>query len=269
MEVFVNLRRVFFVTSLGVTLLLSGAGLAAADDEEPTIEFFYPLTARRPVIERELEFRFNHDKGREGRASEFSAAVEFPILPRWQVEIELPTIFTDPKDAPGQIGVGDLEIETKYQVFRSLQPRVLVALGLAGTLPTGSQSRGLGGEAAIAPFVAAAFGAGPIEVLSEIEYQWSLNAHLPGERPETLTAGLAVGWLLHRKVIPLLELTSVTPIRGEEEPDAPVGRTQIYLTPGLNVKPLPGTTLRLGIQLPITPARQFDYAVRAGLVWEF
>jgi hypothetical protein len=269
MEVFVSLRAVSLLTILGVNLLLAAGGAAWAADEEPTIEFFYPLVTRRPVVERELEFRFNHEKGREGRVSEFSAAVEFPILPRWQVEIEVPAIFTDPKAEPGQIGVGDLEIETKYQVFRSLQPRVLVAVGLAGKLPTGSESRGLGGEAAIAPFVAGAFGAGPLEVLSTIEYEWNLNTHLPGERPETLTAGVAVGWLLHRKVIPLLELTSVTPIRGEDEPDAPVGRTQLYLTPGLNVKPLPGSTLRLGVQLPITPARQFDYAIRAGFVWEF
>ncbi|TMQ23655.1 MAG: hypothetical protein E6K82_10535 [Candidatus Rokuibacteriota bacterium] len=258
------------LTALLAALMVAVTPVAAgAADEEPTIEFFYPLVTRRPVVERELEFRFNHEKGREGRVSELSAAVEFPILPRWQVEIEVPAIFSDPKASPGQIGVGDLEIETKYQVFRSLQPRVLVAVGLAGKLPTGSESRGLGGEAAVAPFVAAGFGAGPIEVLSTIEYEWNLNAHLPGERPETLTTGVAVGWLLHRKVIPLLELTSVTPIRREDGPDAPVGRTQLYLTPGINVKPFPGTTLRLGVQLPITPARQFDYAIRAGLVWEF
>ena len=90
-----------------------------------------------------------------------------------------------------------------------------------------------------------------------------------GQRAEELTAGVAVGWLLHRKLTPLLELTTITPIRGRDEPDAAVGRTQIYLTPGINLKPLPGTTLRLGVQLPVSEARTFDYAVRAGFVWEF
>ncbi len=259
----------------GLATLLAMAMVAAlpvaarAADEEPTLELFYPLVTRRPVVERELELRFNHEKGREGRASELSAAVELPILPRWQVEIEVPLIFTDPKEASGQIGFGDLEIETKYQIFRSLQPRMLVALGLSGRLPTGSERRGLGGEAAVEPFVTAGFGLGPVEVLSEIAYEWNLNAHLHHQREQELTAGVAVGWLLHRKVVPLLELTTLTPIQGEDEPDAPVGRTQIYLTPGINVKPLPGTTLRLGVQLPVTPARQFDYAVRLGFFWEF
>jgi hypothetical protein len=265
----VSLRIACLTSLFGLGLLLAAAAPAAAGDEEPTIEFFYSLVTRRPVVERELEFRFNHEKSREGRESEFSAAVEFPLLPRWQVEIEVPVIFTDPRDASGQVGVGDLEIETKYQIFRSLQPRVLVALGAEGKLPTGSERRGLGGEAAIEPFVTAGFGLGPVEVLSEIAYEWNLNAHVPGQREEELTAGAALGWLLHRRVVPLVELTTVTPIRGQDEPDAPVGRTQVYVTPGINLRPLPGTTLRMGVQLPITPARQFDYAVRAGLVWEF
>ena len=108
-----SLRHVACVVLALSLLPPTGAARAADADEEPTIEFFYPLLTRRPVVERELEFRFNHEKSREGRGSEFSAAVEFPILPRWQVEIEVPVIFTDPRESSGQIGVGDLEIETK------------------------------------------------------------------------------------------------------------------------------------------------------------
>ncbi|HET7343606.1 MAG TPA: hypothetical protein VFL90_19230 [Methylomirabilota bacterium] len=264
-----SLRTAALASLLALAVVAPAGPAAAGDDEEPTIEFFYSLVTRRPVVERELEFRFNHEKSREGRESEFSVAIEFPVLPRWQVELEVPVIFTDPREGAGQIGVGDLEIETKYQVFRSLQPRVLVAVGAEGKLPTGAERRGLGGEAEIEAFVTAGFGAGPVEVLSEIAYEWNLNAHVHGQREEELTAGAAVGWLLHPKFVPLVELTTVTPTRGEDERDAPVGRPQIYVTPGINLRPFPGTTLRMGVQLPITPARQFDYAVRAGLVWEF
>jgi Putative MetA-pathway of phenol degradation len=265
----VSLRALSWSILGGLGLVLAAAGASAGGDEEPTIEFFYPLVTRRPVVERELEFRFDHEKGREGRVSDLSAAVEFPILPRWQVEIAVPLIFTDPKESSAHTGVGDLEIETKYQVFRSLQPRILVALGLEGRLPTGSERRGLGGEAAIEPFVSAGFGVGQLEVLSEIAYAWNLNAHLHHQREHELSASAAVAWLLHRRFAPLLELTTVTPIQGEDEPDAPVGRTQVYLVPGINVKPLPRTTFRAGVELPVTPARRFDYAVRLGFVWEF
>jgi hypothetical protein len=252
--------------------LLVGVGVppaTAGDDEEPTIEFFYPLVTRRPVVERELEFRFDSEKSRAGRQSDLSAAVEFPLLPRWQVELEVPLIFSDPHGSASQTGVGDFEIETKYQIFRSLQPRILVAVGAEGRLPTGSEARGLGGEASIEPFVTAAFGVGDFEVVSEIAYEWNLNAHVQGQREQELSSGAAVGWLPYRKFVPLLELNTVTRVRGEDEGNVRVGRTQVYLTPGFNLKPLPGTTLRVGVELPVTRTREFDYAVRAGFVWEF
>ena len=63
----------------------------------------------------------------------------------------------------------------------------------------------------------------------------------------------------------------MTRTRGTDEEDAPRlrGRTQVYLTPGFNVRPLPRTTTRLGVQLPVTNARAFDYAILGGLVREF
>src|ERR671934_1594287 len=83
---------------------------ASAADEEASVEFFYPLVTRRPVIERELELRFTHDRDRDGRRSEVALAVELPILPRWQVELEVPLVFTDPREGPAAGGPGDLEV---------------------------------------------------------------------------------------------------------------------------------------------------------------
>jgi hypothetical protein len=57
----------------------------------------------------------------------------------------------------------------------------------------------------------------------------------------------------------------------EEEEDEPriQGRTQLYVTPGFNVRPWPGTVVRMGIQLPATSTKTFDYTLHAGFVWEF
>jgi len=68
-----------------------------------------------------------------------------------------------------------------------------------------------------------------------------------------------------------LELASVTRTSGAEDEGGPRlrDRVQLYLTPGFNVRPLPGMTFRAGVQLPVTDARTFDYAVHAGLVREF
>ena len=39
--------------------------------------------------------------------------------------------------------------------------------------------------------------------------------------------------------------------------------------PGFNAKLLPGTTLRLGVELPLTDARTADYTLLGGFVKEF
>jgi hypothetical protein len=257
--------RVLFAAAL---LAVSAPAAARAGDDVPGIGFFYPLVTRRPVIERELELSVTHEKGEGGRVTETAAAIEWPILPRWQVELKIPLIFLQPRDAAAMGGLGDLEIETKALVFDSIDPPALVAVGVEGRLPTGSERRGLGGEAALEPFVAAGVALGAFDLLAHVAYEWNLNAHVSGEREQELTASAALGWRVHRKFTPLLELTTVTQTRGDDDEHLR-GRTQVYLTPGFNVRPLPGTTLRVGIELPVTSARSFDYALRVGLVWEF
>src|SRR6266478_4972576 len=124
---------------------------AAVAQEEPDIEFFYPVVTRRPVIERELELRVKHEKGRDGRETEMAAAIELPLLPRWQIELEVPVVITDPRDGTSAAGFGDLAVENKFLLWKSVEHRALVAAGFELTLPSGSERRGLGGEFAVEP----------------------------------------------------------------------------------------------------------------------
>src|SRR2546430_1373458 len=141
--------------ALAVLLVaLSPAPVHGADEAAP-LEFVYPLVPRRPVIERELELRFAHDKTREGRRSEAAVALELPILPRWQVELEIPGVFTDPREGASAGGVGDIELQNKFLLLKSVEHKALVAVGFDFEFPSGSARRGLGGEAAGAPFLAA------------------------------------------------------------------------------------------------------------------
>ena len=257
------------IAALVIVALATLAPLPArAADDVPGISFFYPLKTRRPVIERELEFTVDHEKGEGGRVTEARAAIEFPILPRWQVELEVPFVFLQERDRTAQAGPGDIEIETKVLVLDSIDPPALVAVGFEGKLPSGSERRGLGGEAAIEPFITGGVALGPFDVLASIAYEWNLNSHVDGPREQELSASAALGWRVHRKFTPLLELSTVTRTRGDNE-DGLLNRTQVYITPGFNVRPLPGMTFRMGIDLPLTHAREFDYAIRSGLVIEF
>jgi hypothetical protein len=256
------------VALLATALALLGSLPALAQDEEPSLDFFYPLVTRRPVIERELELKAVHLKSDEGRETELAAAIEWPVLPRWQVELEVPLLILDPREDITQAGVGDLELDNKLLLLKSVEHKAQVAAGLELRLPTGSERRGLGGEFAVEPYVTAGIALGDFDVLASAAYEVNLNAHLHGPREHELSAGIAAGYRFSRWLTPLVELTTVTRTRGDNG-DGLRGRTQVYVTPGFNTRPLPGTTLRLGVELPVTRARAFDYAVHAGLVWEF
>jgi hypothetical protein len=254
-----------------VALLLVFTSVPIAWSQEveiPNVVFFYPLSTRRPVIERELEFRVNYEKGSADRLTEVRGAVEFPVLPRWQIELEIPVVFRSPHDAPWTGGVGDLTVENKFLLYRSLDYPAQVAAGFEARLPSGSERRGLGGEAALEPFLTAGIAVGDFDLLAEIAYEFNINAHVPGPQEQQLTAGTAVGYRMSRWFTPLLELTTRTLTRGDER-STWLHRTEVSLTPGLNLRPLPATTFALGIELPVTHAREFDYALRARLIREF
>jgi hypothetical protein len=255
-----------------VTLLVLAASVTArpacAQDGYQNVSFFYPLRTRRPVIERELEFRVEHAKNAEGRTTEAAAAVELPILPRWQVELEVPVIFNDPDDGPVQGGIGDVSLETKVAVWQSLDWLSQVAVGLETRFPTGSERRGLGGEASLEPFVTGGIALGDVDLLASVAYEFNVNAHVAGPNEQELTASAAAAWRVTRAFAPLVELVTVTRTRAPTD-DELRHRTRVSIIPGFNAKLFPGTTLRLGVELPLTRARTADYTLLGGFVKEF
>jgi outer membrane putative beta-barrel porin/alpha-amylase len=243
-------------------------GPARAQDEEPDLEFFYPVVTRRPVIERELEFRMQAEKSSGGTEYTFVGALEYPIFSWWQVELEIPIVSSRPKDESSQAGVGDITLENTFRVWKSVEQRALVAAGFELTLPSGSRSRGLGGDFAIEPFVTAAMGLGPLDVIAELHYEWQLNHPAEaGHRDQQIAGNVAVAYPWHRLFTPFVELNTVALVQGNDR--SLRGHTQVYATPGFNVRPLPGMTIRAGVLLPVTETREFDWTVHAGIVWEF
>jgi hypothetical protein len=252
-----------------VLLVCCAAAPAYAQYDEPDITFFYPLVTRRPIIERELEFKLMHTKGLDARETEATLAIEWAILPRLQFEVEIPFTFLDPDEGKVVAGFGDIELQAKLQVFKSVQYRTLVAFGLEYKLPSGSRARGLGGEHALEPFLTAGIALGPFDLIGEVAYEWLLNGD---ERPreQEFTARLAIAYPASRWFTPLLELVTVTKTRGPaDDEEALLHKTQVYLVPGFNIRPRPGVTFRAGVQVPVTTAKAFDYRFHSALVVEF
>jgi len=258
------------IAAIGLVLLVCSAVTpASAQYAEPNITFFYPLVTRRPIIERELEFKLNYTKGLDARETEATAALEFPILPRLQFEIEVPFIVLDPDEGKVVAGFGDIELQAKLQVFKSVQYRALVAFGLESKLASGSNARGLGGEYAIEPFLTAGIALGPFDLIGEVAYEWVLNGD-EHPREQEFTARLALGYPVSRWFTPLLELVTVTKTRGPaDDEEGLLHKTQVYLVPGINIRPRPDMTFRAGFQVPLTTAKTFDYQFLSALVVEF
>lgn len=266
------MKRLPVWLTAGLLLVAAVPTVASAQEaEEPNLEFFYPLATRRPVIERELEFRVNHFKSHSGRETDMVGAVEGPILPRWQVELEIPVIFLQPREDIATGGLGDITLENKFLLFKSLEHRAQVAAGFETRFPTGSERRGLGGEAALEPFMTAGIALGDFDVIGEAAYEFNINAHVPGPQEQQLTMAAATAYRWRRWFSPLLELRTITRTRGAAEADnvTVLHRPIVSLTPGFNVRPLPRSTLAVGIELPVTETRTFDFALRTRFIWEF
>jgi hypothetical protein len=244
---------------------------AHAQYAEPNITFFYPLLTRRPVIERELELNLEHATGGGGRETAATLAVEWPLLPRFQVELDVPFVVNAPEDAPTLAGFGDVTLEAKLQVWKSVQYRTLGAIGLEQRFPTGSRARGLGGDHTLEPFFTAGMALGPFDVLGEVAYTWFLNGEAR-PREQDVTARLAIGYPVSWWCRPLLEVATVTQTRGPATPTgetALLHKTQVSLVPGFNLRPRPGITVRVGVEVPVTTAKAVDYRVLSGLIMEF
>lgn len=62
----------------------------------------------------------------------------------------------------------------------------------------------------------------------------------------------------------LLEVNTMTPIKGEDEK-----KTQVNITPGVWAEPAQGWNVRLGVQIPVTDAKDFDDKVVAAVTRQF
>src|SRR5438046_7450340 len=180
--------------SVIVFIVFVAAGLAAPvvwaqGTDDVYGEFVYPLVTRRPFLDREFELRVDHERGPAGRVTEVRGSLEIPVLPRWRVGLEIPLVFTDPRDQRSMGGVGDLTLENKFLLHKFEQRPGQVAAGFEIRLPTGSERRGLGGEAASEPFLTAGIAVGSFDFMAELVYDFAVQANVPGPNSTAIQAG--------------------------------------------------------------------------------
>jgi len=259
----------FLLVSVG-----SSSALAAESGENAEEEVSLPptLITEGAVPATEVEGTFTFSKSTTERAYGLAlSSLQYAPVPSFGIKLAVPTFVLDPRDSePTVAGIGDVSLMLKYAPLLLPAQQFALSGGVTLTFPTGSERRGLGGQFAVAPFLAVGKGFGPFSLQADAAYRWQLNKprrlepEEEGAEPvrphkeEGVTANLTATYSPVERLFLILELNSVTVMRGD---DALKERVQLYLTPGVSVEPAEGWNLRAGVHLPVTSARELDWSV--------
>ena len=266
-EAIVALTLVLSVPAASPPAFAGGGGDDAAEVSLPAT-----LITEGAVPATEIEAAFTASKSSTERVYGFGlSSLQYAPVPSFGMKLVLPAAVRDPRDSePTVAGMSDVSLMLKYAPVLLPEQQFAFSGGVTLTFPTGSERRDLGGQFAVAPFLAAGKGFGPFSLQADVAYRWQLNrprelepeeeggerVRLPKEHG--VTANLTVTYSPLKWLAALLELNSATVLhRG----DPLTERVQLYLTPGVSLEPAEGWNLRAGIHLPVTSAREVDYSL--------
>ena len=241
-----------------------------AETEEVSLPPTLITEGAAPATEVEATFTLSKSSTERGYTVGLSS-LQYAPVPSFGIKLSIPLAVRDPRDSePTVAGISDVGLMLKYAPLILPAQQFVLSGGVALTFPTGSERRDLGGQLAVAPFLAAGKGLGPFSLQADVAYRWQLNRPRPIEPEEEgdeavrphkehgVTANLTATYSPVKWLALLLELNSVTLLhRGEPLTE----RVQLYLTPGVSLEPAEGWNLRAGIHLPVTSAREVDYSL--------
>lgn len=266
------MNRISGIVAVTLALVLGILPPAPArGDDAEEVSLPSTLITEGAVPATEVEGAFTASRSRTERAYGFAlSSLQYAPVPSFGIKLAIPALLLDPRDSePTVAGIGDVSLMLKYAPLLLPAQQLALAGGVVLGFPTGSERRGLGGQLAIAPFVATGKAFGPFSLQADAAYRWQLNRPRriePEEEGEEavrphkehgVTANLTATYSPLKWLAVLLELNSVTVLhRGEPLTE----RVQLYLTPGLSVEPAKGWNLRGGIHLPVTSAKEVEHS---------
>src|SRR2546428_4051670 len=115
----ISIFVVVFIVALPAAAVVWTAPVVGAEGTDDSYgEFVYPLVTRRPFLDREFEFRVNHEKGPAGPVTELRGSLEIPILPTWRGGLGNSLVFTHPRDPPSLGGGRELTLQNQVFLFK-------------------------------------------------------------------------------------------------------------------------------------------------------
>jgi cytochrome c553 len=204
--------------------------------------------------------------GRNGKnVSEYVGILEYRVNGRTNIEIKSRALSINPSIGPTESGIGDTTLSVKRVLAFSPLYRTLASAGVELTLPTGSDRRGLGdGSVVFEPYLRA--GVDWRQFVVQVAGAFALPARTSNINSEG-KVDVAIGRYFfpdpRLQITPMIELNTTTRISGPS-----YGQTKSAILPQVRVKWLVWS-LGVGVQAPITGARDFDIRPLFDLVYEY
>jgi hypothetical protein len=262
--------RVIFTSVLLIFLALAVHVRTAPAVEEPReaeeaegLVFFFPLVADSPTPANEMRFDylFFNEPGEEEEPGAYRNTlrllVEYAFARWFSVEVSVPYTFLDPDGEPRADRLDNIETRFEYANFAFEKRGLVLSGGLAFTLPTGNEERGIGSDhlTVIEPFLMFGYKIKGLEIIGETSFGVPVNDNHEDEAPD-----LELGWNLSflynimDRLKALVEFDGESDFGGEED-----GFSTANITPGLKVRPVDGKDLFInaGVRLPLTKDREF------------
>ncbi len=242
-----NRLVVFFVLS---TLSCSTSVLAHGGHAAQPNSIIDPLITHHAVLEDEFKLNFFGSNLKSEKLSAVTASLELAYAFTDLIGIELFAPFgLTSLDGETRTGLGDLELQFPKVSFVRRYGWVMTAYP-AIKLPTGNTDARLGGGVwVLAPHLLTDIALGPIGLQLNGAYELATN----GDRAFELRGSVAYTFALKPELLlsPLLELNSEIPLTGEES-------AHLLVVPGVKLA-IEGWHVGVGVQLPVTNSRPFDY----------
>jgi hypothetical protein len=157
----------------------SSSALAAEGAENAEQEVSLPptLITEGATPATEVEGTFTTSKSKTERGYGFGlSSLQYSPVPSFGIKLAIPFAVRDPRDSEPTVGgIGDVSLMAKYAPLLLPARQFALSRGVTLTFPTGSERRELGGQFAVAPFLAVGKGFGPFSLQADAAYRWQLN----------------------------------------------------------------------------------------------
>ena len=149
----------------------------AAENAEQEVSLPPTLITEGATPATEVEGAFSASKGKTERAYGFVlSSVRYAPVASFGIKLAIPFAVRDPSDSERTVGgIGDVSLMAKYAPLLLPARQFALSGGVTLTFPTGSERQELGGQFAVAPFLAAGKGFGPFSLQADVAYRWQLN----------------------------------------------------------------------------------------------